>query len=278
MGLGAVIRARHLLLASLLLALGSISNTTISHANVIISGDGDEDCRISPFSHNVFANCPAVPISVHPAWQPNNPNGNGAQWISYADTGYLGQTFVPTPNECSLQLGCNTIMQIRQRLTGIEPGDYLVLDVWADDTVNLQLRYERNGAGFSGAPVSSVGSLIQPVFAQDICADRPPGCQTEDRAQITYLFTEQNIIEAGGSDFFLFFSVFQVGAGAENSTNPFGLLYSGSFQEPPPVVYETVPEPTPLLLLLGPLAMLWGRKRREASPGPGSRYIEPPLN
>ena len=89
---------RRALLAILPIA---ITLPTSGHAMSIISGDGDEGCRVPPFISGQSANCAPQTISVASFWQPNNPNGDGAAWISFADTGVLGSTLAVSATKTS---------------------------------------------------------------------------------------------------------------------------------------------------------------------------------
>ena len=51
----------------------------------IVSGDGTESC-----SSYLDATCNVMTIDRHPAWATGN---SGADWISFADTGYDGKQF-----------------------------------------------------------------------------------------------------------------------------------------------------------------------------------------
>ncbi|HEX7035398.1 MAG TPA: PEP-CTERM sorting domain-containing protein [Pseudomonadales bacterium] len=205
----------------------------------IISGDGTEQCQIA-----AGGPCSVQTISVHRLWQPNNPNGQGAEWISYADTGAAGSTLAEAPGG----IVENPLMFVREVLEGITAGARLVMDLWADDTAQVDLRFD-DGSGFEGGLLHS---LLTPDFSQDTCAAGPTGCEPEDRAHFEYTFTEEDIAALNGASVFLYFTTFQVGTGTTNAANPFGLLYSG-WLELTEQSQATVPvsEPSPLALLAG---------------------------
>lgn len=210
------------------------------HALPIISGDGTEECRMAAGAPA----CSVQTISVHRLWQSNNPNGYGAQWISYADTGAAGSTLAVAP-EGNPE---NPLMLVREVLVGITAGARLVMDLWADDTARVELRYD-DGSGFAGGLLRS---LLTPNFSQNVCADGPTGCQPEDRAHFEYTFTEEDLAVANGANVFLYFTTFQVGKGTTNATNPFGLLYSGWLELADQTrTAVAVSEPPPLALLAG---------------------------
>lgn len=221
----------------------------------VVSGDGNEQCRMASGP----AACSVQAISVHHHWQPNNPNGRGAQWISYADTGVAGSTFAQAPGG----IVSNALMVVREVLVGVTAGARLVMDLWADDTARVELRYD-DGTSFAGGLLRSI---LEPNFTQDICAAGPTGCQPEDGARFEYTFSEEDLAAANGADVFLYFTTFQVGTGTTNASNPFGLLYSGWLdlaEQPSPVV--PVPEPPSWALLAGiGVSGLLALRRRRAS-------------
>lgn len=224
----------------------------------IISGDGDELCRIPPFTAGSGPNCTAQTISVDPRWQPNNPNGFGGQWISFADTGYLGTTLA-IPRVPNTPSSMATVMQIRQDFL-VQAGETLLLDVWADDTVSVSL-FTPSGSDFVGAPFDN---LINPDFIDNVCPSGQPGCAPDGKSSVQYFF------EDGGA-FRLFFSVFQTGIETTNTANPFGLLFSGQTVDdlPPPTPPTTPPpllqvsEPTTIVLFgFGLVSLIFVGRRR----------------
>lgn len=225
-------------------------------AGLIVSGDGDETCRVLSAG---ASSCTVQTISVHSKWQPNDPHGQGAAWISYADTGVLGSTLAVAPDDGDPATpdAENPLMKVREVLTGIAAGDRLIMDLWADDTARAELLYD-NGADFPGF----FASLVEPNFTQDTCADGPPGCEPGELAHIKYTFTEGDLETLGGRNVYLDFTTFQVGTGTTNASNPFGLLYSGRLDPAGERTVTAVPEPSSFgLLLSGALLGLMGRRR-----------------
>ena len=81
-------------LLSALCGLVFFVGTSLSQAaTVIISGDGTETCTQG--SALGSGSCNVQTINPATVWQPNNPEGNGALWISYADTGRPGTVTAP---------------------------------------------------------------------------------------------------------------------------------------------------------------------------------------
>lgn len=146
-----------------------------------------------------------VAITPHALWQQNNPvnpgdsSDNAAVWISYALTGYGDSSFQP-PN------GTDSVMSVIQSFTSA--AGLLNLKVWADDTAEVLL----DGV-----------SIFAPKFTQSVCSGQPIGCRPEDGGVISSSLT--------AGDHQLEFRVFQVGTGGDSSSNPFGLLYTGTAPE-----------------------------------------------
>jgi hypothetical protein len=159
-----------------------------------------------------------VAISVHPSWEPNNPVNPGnpadtsAVWISYDYTGYKDPVFQPYE-------GTTPVVSIFENFVS-GPG-FLTLNVWADDTSEVLL----DGV-----------SLIAPKFTQSTCSGQPIGCLPQDVGSLS------SVLTAGPHQ--LEFRVFQVGTGLDTTTNPMGLMFTGTAP-------AAVPEPGTLLLLGG---------------------------
>jgi hypothetical protein len=176
-----------------------------------------------------------VAINPNEQWQANGPLNPGdasdrsAVWISFQNTGWKA----PQPG-FEPSRGTIPVFRLTERfVTG--PEGYLSLHIWADDTAGVWL----DGA-----------LLIPPLFTQTTCSGDPIGCLPEDLARL-------NLALSAGAHV-LSFDVYQVGTGRDNTSNPMGLLYTGT-------VTGTVPEPTAVLLtaLMGSLALGVGvfRKR-----------------
>ncbi len=167
----------------------------IASATAILSGDSTETCTQGiPLGGGP---CTAQAINLHPAWQPNNPGGSGAVWVSYADTGFPGTVSPPSSMT-------DHIMTITE--TFFAPvGTTLALEVWADDTA--QVLIDGNG-------------VFAPNFSLGTCAIGPIGCQPGEQGNISHTFTVAGIHTVA-------FNVFQTGGG------PFGLLYAGATQTVP---------------------------------------------
>lgn len=119
-------------------------------AILIISGDGTETCTQGP----ALGSGPCDVQTINPAtvWQPNNPDGNGALWISYADTGRPGTVTAPPGFVATFTETFSTNI-----------GDVLDLSVWADNTAAVLI----DGI-----------TLISANFTSDAyCADGPIGCE-----------------------------------------------------------------------------------------------------
>jgi hypothetical protein len=206
------------ILAGALLALSTLAGPL--HAGVI---DLDSAPGLlnsaSPFT---------VGITPHPLWQsnspvnPGDPSDTSAVWISYAPTGYGDGVF---------QAQSNVPIRIFQPFTS--GAGILTLNVWADDTADVLL----DGV-----------SLIAPKFTQGICSGQAIGCQPQDVGELSSTLTAGNHT--------LEFRVYQVGSGTDTTSNPFGLLYTGTA--------TATPEPATLFLAGGVLLTLGIVRRRRA--------------
>lgn len=162
----------------------------------------------------------AVRVAQHPAWQPENTGAAaGAYWISYGETGISPNSLLaPFISPACDTTTCKVLMTVTETINMGSTTGILDLNAWADDTVSIWLN----------------GSEIQtPRFTQGTCADGVPGCQPGENAHVVVnLLAGVNTLE---------FRTYQVGTDTSNSSNPFGLLYSGTA--------TTVPEPFTLSLL-----------------------------
>lgn len=195
--------------AAFLLTMGM---NGLASATSIISGDGSETCTYGTPISSLAGNCAVQTINTDFRWQTDNPNNNGALWISYADTGSNGTTLAPT--------AAVPIFTVTETFS-THIGDVLNLDVWADDTAEVFI----NG-----------DSLFPPNFSQSVCANGAIGCEPGENGKISYTFFTEGVQT-------LTFDVFQIGTGTSNYSNPFGLLYSGT-------VNAAVPEPSAIVLML----------------------------
>jgi len=171
-----------------------------------------------------------VAITPDPWWQPGGPANPGdptdhsAVWISYEATGWGDGQFQPTE-------GTTPVVTVSDTFNS--GAGMLILDVWADDTAAVILDGQY---------------LWNAVFTQSICSGQPIGCQSQDGGVF-------NIPIAAG-EHELDFVLYQVGTGTTTSTNPFGLLFTGTAPADPPndtplypQVVGPVPEPKAWILL-----------------------------
>ena len=164
---------KHLALAAALLA------SPAAMAAPILSGDGAETCNGGA----------CVVVAPHPAWQ---APGAG-QWISYADTGYGGDTLALPGSMWTVTEAFSTAYQSLLRLT-----------VWADDTARVLL---------NGVP------LNVPNMTQGTCAVGPLGCEPGEQ--------ETFALQVAAGAHSLTFEVFQTGTGLDTISNPSALMYEG---------------------------------------------------
>jgi hypothetical protein len=171
-----------------------------------------------------------VAITPHPLWQPNGPVNPGdpsdtsAIWISYKQSGFNEAEFQPF-------LGSTPVISVFHSF--VSGAGNLLLNVWADDTADVYLD----------------GNLLIPaVFTQSTCSGQPIGCLPADVGVVN------TPIAAGAHT--LEFKMYQVGTGTNTSSNPFGLLYTGTAP-------SAVPEPGALGLAGAGLVAIgvWRRKR-----------------
>jgi hypothetical protein len=166
-----------------------------------------------------------VAIGAHPLWQPNNPNGSSAVWISYAQTGYEGNHFQPS-------LGSTPVVTITDTFTATE-NNVLNLQVWADDS--------------AGVYVDGV-QVFAPVYTQgSACSGQVIGCLPGQAGVLSNY-------HLGPGTHTITFDLFQTGTGTDTTSNPMGLLFTGSD--------IAAPEPAALLLVGGGLVGIGLLRRR----------------
>jgi hypothetical protein len=219
-------RTTPMLKAATVFAIGIallLGNVMSARAVSIISGDGTETCS-GP------AGCPTVATvsGLNPAWQGNNPTGDGAVWVSYnAGTGNGG---VNNLSDSILAAGA-TFSEVLPSGPGT-----LALSVWADDTARVSV---------TGFGVLSPAAGTAPNFSQDVCAHGKLGCEANEQGEFSVLL--------GSGPHTLNIEVFQVGGIS------FGALWSGTFT---PSELTPVPEPASILLLGSALAAAGVASRR----------------
>lgn len=201
------------------LAMGKMASAT-----VIVSGAGNTACILGPTVGG--GACTTQAINAHPLWQSENPNGLGAVWVSYADTGKPGTVRVPSNRS-------TPIMTVTETFTVAAGGGLLNFEIWADDTADVY--------------VDGV-QLFAANFSQNICANGIIGCEPGEQGVIS-----NYALGAGSHNITM--SVYQIGGG------PFGLLYSGTVSGGSSP--QAVPEPTTALIFAAGLfgLGLYRRKR-----------------
>jgi hypothetical protein len=212
-------------LAGLILMCGCGLAST-ANANPIVSGDGETwsslmsavCAQVGSLSTPCFGT--TVVVGEHPSWMDDAATTPHARWVSYADTGYGGTILAPQAGSVANPDGQTPVITIDETFTGVAGGS-LFVRFWADDTLRVL---------YNGVEVKS------PTFTQQTCASMPIGCEPNE-------FWDLNAVLTGGPDTIQMIA-YQVGNGTTPSANPFGILYSGSYQEVAPV-----PEPTSMFLL-----------------------------
>ena len=213
-----------------LLAIGAVS-TAQADPITIISGPGNEDACALGGAELLGTACETVDIGPHALWQSNDPNppGYGGVWVSYAETGIDGD-IVPMP---SREVPIFTIVETFT----IESAGSIDFWIWADDTADLYFN-------LAGETLNLVNGAN---FSQKVCADGTIGCEPNEYYNLAA------DLSAGTYDITM--SIYQVGTGTTNPSNPFGVLYSGQ-------VTTSVPEPGTLALFGLGLLLIGGARWR----------------
>jgi hypothetical protein len=224
----------------LALAAALFSYASAAQAVVISSEAGDLVAYDETYSSSLLNYIPglAVEITPHAAWQqvpvaPLDP----ARWISYKNTGVADNPeLAPFQAGCSAATpgSCQPLMLVGELLPG---QGILNLTAWADDTLGIDVL---DLTTFTFTP------LVAPNFTQNVCADGAPGCEPLESVTISQAIT--------GDFVALVISVYQVGQDTDPLNNPFGVLYTGTF--------EQVPEPATLTILASGLFGLGFAARR----------------
>ncbi len=203
----------------------------VASADILDSRAGLATCVYQPAS-GFFSNCnqSTVAIGTNPAWQAAGPNQ--PLWISYAQTGQGGANFQPYGGNTL----ANVVFSVFQPINAGNTSAHI--EVWADDTAGVYLD------GEIGNFVT--GQLKAPVFSQSICSGEPIGCRPQDGG----IFDMTLDASVGHM---LRFDVYQVGIETNSTSNPMGLLYTGS----------AVPEPGSIVLLGTLLLGVGGLLRRK---------------
>lgn len=210
--------------------LGSV---TAAPAIAIYSAAGGDGTSTLTCGSGLVACGPGIANITSPAgpWQPNNPGGSNAVWVSFdASHGTTG------PNVLSPDANTgNQTVTFSYDFT-LTTASFLSFSVWADDTAEILLDHTSIFAGNG---------------VQDgACANGPIGCQAGEAASFVNLALASGAHEI---DFLVFQRVLlDNGAGT-----PFGLLFAGEL--------TPVPEPGSILLLGSALTAAGMASRRRWS-------------
>ena len=216
--------------------------STRATAATIVSGDGELWYSTLASICGGAPSCSGSTVAVtpHPVWADAASLAPGASWVSYDYTGYGPDTILaPFSGSAENPDGTTPIIRVDESFNGAI-GSLLSVTFWADDTADV---YLNNALMFAAN------------FTQAACAKGPIGCEADEFWTLNATLTQsQNVLTIVG---------YQIGNGRDNNSNPFGVLYSGTY-EPAQSQVAQVPEPTALTLLgLGftAVAMLARRRR-----------------
>ena len=225
----------------LTLAVIAAGVASAASAGPIVSGNGESWSTTLDAVCSQVGSCSGTTVvtNAHPSWADASLTTPLAQWVSYADTGYGGTVLAPAAGSSANPTGQTAIMDIFESFKGLA-GSAVSVRFWADDTLAVYFN----------------GDLMKaPVFSQSTCADAPIGCESGE-------FWDLNTVATGGNDVIRMVA-YQVGNGSDTSSNPFGVLYSGSYVNGSVDTQASVPEPVTLALLgIGLLGVSAKRFRR----------------
>jgi len=148
-----------------------------------------------------------------PVTNPGDPSDSSAEWIGAVDSGYSasnGGQFVPQ------DLAGPAYQITSQAFTGYA----LNLDVWADDSVDVFLV---DTTVHTSSEISPLSTTTQ----SSACSGQEVSCTPPTEGA----FTDGLI---AGDTYELQFNVWQTGSGLNTSSNPTGLLYTGTAITPEP--------------------------------------------
>ncbi len=190
--------------------VGAAPISFVSGAGVAWTSDNDAVC-----GGPAACGGSTVAITPHGAWQGNNPDGSAAVWASYANTGVTGSLAPINQPDNGL------LMSLSFNLDSVA-GTPIDLKVWADDTARIW---------FNGVQAQA------PNLTQSTCANGIIGCEPREFGLFNWNATGNDVVRI---------DVYQVGTTTTPQSNPFGVLYYGSFEQRQK---RDVPEPTTLVLM-----------------------------
>lgn len=194
--------------------LGSV---TAAPAIAIFSAGGPGDGFGTLACANGTVSCPSTVVNIttpNIAWQPNNPLGSNAVWVSFdAAHGSTGPKLA-APN---VNPGNQTVT-FNYSFSLATPAK-LSLNIWADDTAQVF--------------VDHVSQILGNGTQDSHCAAGAIGCEVGENGTISSL-----LLGTGAHE--IEFAVYQRVVNSKTGT-PFGLLFAGDL--------TPVPEPASILLL-----------------------------